>query len=357
MLEEETISHIFVFYVMPPVLLVIGLFGNILGFIVLRRRRLYTMSARNMYSYMLIFDTIYLGHLIVNFLEVGFSLDITYASSLACKIHIFLNYSMANLSPCILVFISIERYIDIKFPAKSAFLRKNQTQISFIIIIAFLNFLMYLPFPILINQQIQNNQDHQLTTCSFAENLHIDTILSYMDLINRSLLPFTLMIIFSSLLIHSVFTSRNRISRNLSTNEIKTLKKDLKLSVTCITLNLVYIAFSLPISINDFMDFSDLFYTLSLNLFYMSYAVNFYIILISNTLVRRECLIMLRLRVNNQPNFVVRYNNFEMSSTKRSEILGCRETLSRINIDKEELEHHNIADANSVLLEENSKNI
>jgi hypothetical protein len=303
----------FVYFIMPLIILVFGFFGNLVGIIVLQSKRLESMATRKMYCLLFFFDTIYLIHLVINYLELSYGIDITFVSSLSCKLHIYFNYSLANISPMILVYISIERLIEIKYPIKRILFKQTSTHIIYLAIIFVYNSLFYLPFPILIDQKITINEESHYVMCSFTDS-DIDVILSWMDLINRVLVPFLLMIIFSILLIHSIFSSSNRILTNYTTSENMTFKKDIKLSITSLLLNLFYILLCLPISINDFVNFTEFYFTFTLYVFYMSYAVNFYIILISNSLVRREFLILFKIISATEQNYVVRYIQIDTDS-------------------------------------------
>lgn len=311
-MKKDTYFQFFIFFLLPPVILVLGFFGNITGVIVMRSKRLVPMATRRMYSYLFFFDSIYLIHLVINYLELSYGIDITFKSSEACKAHIYLNYSLATISPMILVYISIERYVEIKYPAKRFVMRKNKLQIIYLTVVAGVNLLFYLPFPILIDQNIMIDDENHFIMCSFKDAT-IDIILSYMDLVNRVILPFVLMIICSCLLTYSIFKSRQKVIVNYASNDNHTFKKDLKLSVTSVLLNLIYVLFCLPISINDFANFSEFNFTLTLYIFYMTYAVNFYIVLMFNSLVRREFLILFRLRSAHEQTYVVRYIQIDSS--------------------------------------------
>ena len=114
-------------------------------------------------------------------------------------------------------------------------------------------------------------------------------------------IPFVLMIIVSVLLIFSVFGLRARITRNFlattqnQVNENKKLSKDMKIAITSILLNILFLIFNLPIAVyvnipNFFLN--NLLFTALVYLFYVSTALNFYMVLVSNRLVRKECLKM-----------------------------------------------------------------
>ncbi len=107
----------FVKYILPGLILGLGLFGNSLGFKVMERPKMLEIGPRNAYKYLFIMDTIYLLQLIVTNLQLSYQIDITLISNISCKLWWYINYSLANQSSMLLVYISIDRYIAIKVPA------------------------------------------------------------------------------------------------------------------------------------------------------------------------------------------------------------------------------------------------
>lgn len=126
--------------------------------------------------------------------------------------------------------------------------------------------------------------------CSFSKPSE-QMILAFIDLINRILLPFGLMITCSFILIHSIYTLRKRILENFLPKQHKKYQKNIKLAITSISFNMFYIILNLPISVNYlFINSDDFMIILCLNIFYSSFSINFYLVLISNSLFRSEFL-------------------------------------------------------------------
>lgn len=307
-------------FILPPLLLVFGSFGNIIGVVLLlQRKKLAILGTRKMYIYLFVVDTVYLLNLLIDYLENGFHLQLNAYSQLTCRLHLFFTYSLANVSPMILVYIAIERLIEIKYPMRRFMLQKNKSQLIYLFLIIGFNIIYYVPFVILI---IQSEFDEQKRYCHFGEQLQIDSILSFMDLFNRVLMPFILMTISSILLVLSIFRSRKRVYRNYTTMENRVFKKDLRLAFTSLILNLCYIAFNLPISISELMNLSDFYYVFSLYMFYASYALNFYVVLFSNFIFREEFLLFLNFKNNLQSYYVVRYTTTVKNSKETIELVS-----------------------------------
>ena len=219
------------------------------------------------------------------YLPNTFNYDPTIISSIGCKIYQFYNYGMDAISPWILVYISIEKYISIAFPTKRFLLKKTRSQIIFFILLCVFNIIYHINLPFSFDLISVNNQ----TVCYFI-NEESQTIVSYMDLVNFFLFPFILMIFSSNMLIFIIFKSRNRVNHNNSEKENKRLKQDIKFSITSLSMNLLFLILNLPIDIIEFLPLynNNELYMIFWYIFNISSATNFYLILFTNSLFRRE---------------------------------------------------------------------
>ena len=119
-------------YILPVFILVVGLVGNSLGLILIKRPKMVEIGPRNTYKYLFISDNIYLVQIIVTFLQLSFNIDLTILSNFACKLWNYINYSLDAQSSMLLVYISIDRYVSIKIPAFRFFMRKRNNQLIFL---------------------------------------------------------------------------------------------------------------------------------------------------------------------------------------------------------------------------------
>lgn len=80
-------SYLFVVYIMAPLVLLIGLIGNTLGFCVLLRKKMKKIGPVHMYRYLLLMDLFYLLQIVIDYLghAFGSQFNLTILSSLACK--------------------------------------------------------------------------------------------------------------------------------------------------------------------------------------------------------------------------------------------------------------------------------
>ncbi len=123
----------------------------------------------------------------------------------------------------LLVYLTSERLVSIKYPMKVALFRGNKTQLIYFSIILFYNLAFYLPFSFFFGfesyQSVsdQTNSSKNLTKSLFCAFKYAITqqIFCYLDLTNRIVIPFLLIIVFKIILIDYIFKSRKRVYKNL----------------------------------------------------------------------------------------------------------------------------------------------
>ena len=102
-------------------------FGNIIGLAVLNRKKLIQIGPVHVYRFLLTIDSIYLVLIIQKYVQFGFNIPVNKISPLICKITSYFNYSLDGISPMLLVYISIDRYLFIRFSNKT--LRNTNLQV------------------------------------------------------------------------------------------------------------------------------------------------------------------------------------------------------------------------------------
>ena len=121
----------------------------------------------------------------------------------------------------------------------------------------------------------------------------------FIDIVIRVIVPVGLMVIFSFLLCISIYRSRNRISSSQTGNAI--LRKDVRFSLVCMSMNVFYIVFSLPVSVVVLLqDYSGNQYYIPFSfLFFGEYFSGFYLMLGFNKKFRRAFLAMFCVKFKN----------------------------------------------------------
>ena len=289
----------FVNKIFPVVVFILGSIGNITGICVLSRKSMRKLSMASAYQYLLASDTFYFIHLpIVNLIFSYPHLDPVAHSVWFCKLFMYADFAFANLSPMLLIYISVERLISIKYPARQFFLKKNKNILIFCFLVTIFNMLFYVEAiyffnieTLFLNTTALSNQTNSFETCTIRDAHHVH-ILSYIYLVESTLVPYVLMIICTSFMCYVIFSSR------FTLNIHHSMRRDLKYTVTSISLNMVFIMLTLPISLANFSTnlIPNLVFVFTDYLFFSSYGVNFYLLLVFNSVVRKEFLSMFQLK-------------------------------------------------------------
>jgi hypothetical protein len=270
------------------VIVIMGFVGNLTGFIIFSRKSLSKFLAHIVYRVLAVTCSLNLAYSIV---DAFFKNDLI--GDLYCQVIKYFYYVLAPISAWLLVYISIDRFITIKY-INSNLLRKNNFQCLIVLIIIVCNLIIYTPITFLSTFQKVNNTNNTQQDSDCKEHKIIDII----DLISFTILPFITMTFFSCLLIYTINKSRKNILKITSIGTKNNVIKNIKFGITSILMDTSFILLNLPIILFNFeveyeinLDLKDLFF----NLFYLSSAINFYIIFFLNSIFRNELLKMIGL--------------------------------------------------------------
>lgn len=312
----------FVYYILPVLIFFFGLIGNIFGIIISFKQNFKKIGPLIIYRFLFLTDSVYLLFIVTKYLQFGFNISFDDVSSTWCKVNRYFYYSLDAISPMLIVYIALDRFIAIRFSSRRKTLRIKSVQVGFFAIVFFFNAFYYSPIPIF--QDLVDHPFNQTNTsvkffCDFVD-AKSQFILSWMDFVNLVAVPFLCMITLTILLIYVIFGSRKRVISNYSNSENRTFQRDVKFAVTSIGLNLIYIILQLPLALVNFnTSFNDYTFLLCVYVFFASYGANFYIVLLTNYLVREEFLLLFRFKrlvklnqpsTNGTNNTFVRRNNF-----------------------------------------------
>ena len=272
---------------LAPAIIILGLFGNLFGLIVISKKKLKKIGPQTVYIALFIFDYINFLLIFQSYIQQKFNIDITLFSSLACKLYWYLNFAFGPISPMLNVYISIERYFSIAHQTMKHFFIKKKIQFAFIIAVTLYNLLLYIPMGLYTELIVIESNQTNLTI--FYMDSYINYICNVIDLVNRVIIPFLFMITFSILIIYSIFSSRRRISPNVRTNKAnRVFRKDVRLSFIIILLNISFIVLSLPVTAIYFL--SEYWFSYLMNffnyLYFFSFCTNFYLMFSVNSLFR-----------------------------------------------------------------------
>jgi len=275
---------------MGPIIFTIGIVGDVFGLLVLQRKNLAKIGPRIMYRFLFVMDIINLLSIIVFYLNTAFKFDVLIVFNYVCKLFVYLNIWLGSISPFILIYISVEKIVATKYPSRKYFLRKTKTQIIYFLFILSFNS-VYNLITLFVTDIIRIPIDNSTTisVCGSIDDYVLVTTFNLMIIINRVILPTILMILSSIIFLNSIWNLNQRIAQNFGTNQ--NLKKQIMRIVSLIILNISYIIFPLPISIVVFFYTpNNIEFIVSYYFKMIAYSINFFIILFTNSLFRKEFL-------------------------------------------------------------------
>ena len=186
----------------------------------------------------------------------------------------------------VLVFISLDRLIMIKYPKRPKIFTRKKFQIIFCILIYTYNILIYLPTLIFYDlERLEDSNLSYMTNCEIADE-NADETTAYMDFINATSLPFVLMLFLSILIIVSLKHSKSKVL-NYSYSVTRRKQKDIKFAVTILALNFGFLVFNSPLSIGYLLE-SRLMIKLGYFFLLLFCSIDFFIYFATNSLMREE---------------------------------------------------------------------
>jgi hypothetical protein len=255
-MSADLFRVIYYFYL---VVVIVGTVANVLAFIVFSRKRFQNTVFSTYFRVLLIIDTIGLVYLTLGkFLNFEFNINLRNLHIVLCKLTMPIAYSIPPISAYITVMISFDRWLTIAKPTV-LLIRKNKIfQVLICVAIIVINFLYngQLFFSYFENDSSSNSSSKYCLVVDYEA-------LSTMDLINSTILPFFLMLLFTLLTIKAVFQAskviRQSIARpvsvnsNTSTRNNSLKRRDIKFAITSISLNVIFLILNAPFTIYSFL--------------------------------------------------------------------------------------------------------
>ena len=278
-----------IFRIIIPIIMFIGIFGNTINIIILKKR---IFRLKSFSFYLLLFSInnfIYSTFILLHrLLSIGYQISPNLSSNLLCKMFQYLNDLCPSISPYMIVLASFDRYCYSSLNEKLRKLNeiKFAKYLSLFVIIFFI--LFYLQTGYLVELNLSDGLGCRIRT-NFVYN-QIYVIIQFLFLIILS--PF-LMILFSLMTFYNI--KKMRIIR---INEIEQRRIEMQLIriiFTQIILNIIlicpmgitYLMILLPTTYSRLRVFYGV-YTICYFPFYLSYGTSFFILLFFDRIYRKE---------------------------------------------------------------------
>ena len=282
--------------IFPPIIVCLGIIGNIFTLIIFSRKNLSKIS--RLLRILTISDSFGILSVLQHYIKNNFGINIRILSDLSCKFFLYLAYIFFPISAWLLVYVCIERFFMIKFPLRYKFLQRKSVQIYIVSLIIILNSVLYSGIFVSVKVlKIMSNNQHNNSVTSllcYPITLQLLNLFATIDIINSTIITSFLMVFNTGLLIYALYQSRAKFyNPNPTKQEKKRKKKDIQFALSCISLNILFLVMNVPNKLNTLINndtSSDTFYILD-DVFYLNFGLSFIIHFISNRNFRQEVFI------------------------------------------------------------------
>ncbi|KAI3385519.1 hypothetical protein SNEBB_003418 [Seison nebaliae] len=294
-----SVTASYVYIICAVMFTIVGTLGNGLSLAVFTQKHMRKYSTNIYLAVLTLVDTLYIyigtwRYFIFSF----FDYDIRTTSINACRIHKFLQYVCSSYSVWILVFVSLDRLLLIKFPTKAKMWSCKRTIMSICIISFIIVCIFQSPNLFLYGYEVQTN----LT--NFSENIEYDNeglfihnstfvncvalpkyeefdkkVLHYLVITLFCFLPFTIILYCNINITHFVLRSR-KLSQNHGT-----MQRDRNMNIMLVSVTFTFICLLTPLYLDNIFgwrthfnrDTASLLFSLEINLMFMNHAINFFL--------------------------------------------------------------------------------
>ena len=283
-------------------IITIGLFGNILTFIIFSRPAFKKNSISIYCRALTIIDCFTIYELASDIGLVFFDYLIYIMSEMGCKLNFFVHLSIGSISAWVLIAFSIDKVLSMKNRAK--FIKKRSFQYAVISVIVLIHLIAYIVPIYMVSVTISMTK-----MLCFLQSFG-DVIL-LVALIEGSLIPFIIMISSSIISIRLIRNSTRTIRNHVNESDIVSrTTRDFKYAITSISFNILFVVLKMPILLVAVLscfipDISLTVICISNILYFINFSCGFLVHFASNSIFRRELFVLLRLR---KPNRVIFFN-------------------------------------------------
>lgn len=286
--------------IVPVLIILFGLIGNLLTFIVYSSKELEKLPVNIYFRFLSITDSLNLLIYLPLLIKFVFEHDFQIISDTTCKFFVYISFAMPSMSVFVLIILSLDRAICVKYPNNKLF-RQKKSQIISIVIITLFNMGIYTAVGFSYTKEATLNY----TVCA-CRQVTVCNIIKWIDVFNAFILPFLIMISCSFIVIIQIRKSKLRIeTHQLSRQNSHCLKssnallhnKNVQFACVSFGLNLVFLVCNLPITIYQLKHFDyydegvideHLFYSLAELIFYAHFGLSFFVHVLFNIKFRSE---------------------------------------------------------------------
>ena len=286
--------------ILPILIILFGLIGNVISFTIYSTKELEKLSVSIYYRVLAISDSINLLIYLPLLIKFVFQSDFQILNDSTCKLFIYFSFTMPSMSVFFLLLLSLDRAMCVLYPNHKMF-REKKTQIISILVISLYNMIVYVP----ISLAYSKVEDLNYTVCACRREI-LCIIIRWVDVFNSLILPFIIMISCSLIVAIQVKKSKNRIQTHQfnrkNSNCIKSSNaflhsKNVQIAFISFGLNFIFLACNLPITIYQMQHFdyydngelrNALFYSIAEVIYYAHFSLSFFVHVLFNCKFRSE---------------------------------------------------------------------
>jgi hypothetical protein len=288
-----------------PVIILLGLIGNLISIIVFTRKKFQNTIFSTYYRFLVFIDSMaLLFYASDKFMDIGFNLSIRGLNIHLCYFFKMSAYVFPSTSGWTLVIISLDRLISILYPAKLLFRKKKQFQMTVCLCVFVYGIIAYTElFFTCSSEPIEYNNGSNVTShryvnfSSSSRSERNQKLTDWLDLFNSTVVPSFSMIICSSIVLKKMHDSTKKFGGNISnTKGKKTINRDLKFALTSVVLNLIFLITNTPLCFYALYtnyapiesNLNKLIFAFLFFLNFFNYSLNFFINFSFNSIFKKE---------------------------------------------------------------------
>ena len=277
------------------VIISVGFLGNIASFIIFSRRTFRKNSISTYCQALAIFESLTLIELLNYVALLFYDSSLAATSDALCKILNYIPSLYSSIPAWILVAFSLDKMLSMR-TTSTPILKKKWFQWSVVCVIVLSHLLLYIAVPIML-QRIEFFPGYYVCNIAFLNFFNAFVIIT---LVETCYIPFIVMLVLSILTIRQLMKSRNSVERTAGHVNKDRRSRDARYAISSITFNFMFITFKLPIMVFFILIayttiYNVYFYNVAIVLFFFNSSSGFFIHLASNSLFRREIMILLGL--------------------------------------------------------------
>lgn len=350
------IQHGLLLYI-PLFLVVVGTFGNIFSFIVLRQKSMPQLSTYFYLASLAITDTVvlYIGLFRLWLLE-AIDFDLQDYADWSCKLIAVLGYTASDFSIWLIIAVTVERYIAVCHPLKASEMCNIPRAKIVMVILLFL--LFFINAHLFWTVEIDDNKTP--VKCEYGDGFELlSEVWPWIDAALYSFLPFITIMILNCLIIRQVKKARHS-RQQMQSDSLKqpnrrpSHEQSIKLTIMLLSVSFTFLVSTLPMNTflivkafteDQYLKTSaqySLITTIAKLLMYLNHAINFFLYCATGQKFRHQ---VKRILCRRSKSFFSTFSDFQRTGRERDSVYYSSTKYSncptnKLDMELSEMDYH-----------------